>query len=117
MTLTDSGTRKLSPYRGTFSLSYSIGDGDCHVIDWKWRGNKGWVRSVKEYTSSTWEEEGELNQVAYEALLKHFGLEERAAKFPIDKIATMSPKKLARIGGKDPQSSTVGDNRRASQVS
>jgi len=56
---------------------------------------------------------GDLDSVAYRNLLCVFDLSEFLS---LEQIATMSPAELTRLGKKDPESDTIGDHRKASEV-
>jgi hypothetical protein len=83
-------------------LAYSIlyrdpeqGDYTQCAIDWSWHFKNQWARSEKNGPGSQWIPRPGLDEKAYQALLKHFGLENFANEFPIEKIIKMSPAKLA----------------------
>ncbi|MBI4981080.1 hypothetical protein HZC30_06005 [Candidatus Woesearchaeota archaeon] len=108
-----------------YSVLYSVeGDDDAYAVDWDWQIKGKWAHSCREYgLGHAWQNEGPLNEPrhdsgkqAYRALLESFGLESRADEFSIDKIVAMSPAELAKAGGKDPESGTLGDHRKASEV-
>jgi|SRR3989338_2477690 len=100
-----------------YSLYYNVGEEqDYYALDWNWQKERKWTISTKGYCSNKWENLGELDEIAYKTLLEHFGLEKRENEFSIDKIAKMSPLELAKIGGKNPLSYTIGDHRKASEV-
>ena len=90
------------------------------ALDWCWPDpqKKKWTTSEKDsYSSGAWHSTGgEVNEAAYNELLEHFGLGGRRDEFPLHRALYMSPSELARAGGEDPASYTIGDRRRASEV-
>jgi hypothetical protein len=101
-----------------FSLRHPEG-----ALDWNWPDSKKrkWTMSERDSGASMgpgpWHNAGtELNEEAYLVLLEHFGLEGRKDAFPMEKGSYMSPAELAKAGSKDPESYTLGDRRRASEV-
>lgn len=86
---------------------------DSWSVDWK--SEEGfWKRYYKEIYRNEWEPQKSLDDYAYNAILERFGLS--AQEFPLEKIITMSPKELTKIGTRNPKSYTLGDNRKASEV-
>jgi len=90
-------------YKETYSISY---DGDAYqcAADWNWRRILGktlektpdqWARSDKDGPGNRWYTTEGLDNNAYQALLKHFWLEDYADEFPIEKVIFMSPAELA----------------------
>jgi hypothetical protein len=53
-----------------------------------------WSVASREAGSTAWYFSKELGSAGYEALLKHFGLWERRADFPENKVIKMSPADL-----------------------
>jgi hypothetical protein len=90
------------------------------ALDWCWPNpqKRTWTTSEKDsYSSGPWHSTGqEVDEAAYNELLVHFGLGGRRDEFPLHRALYMSPSELARAGGKDPESYTIGDRRRASEV-
>jgi len=67
------------------------------AVDWSWQIPGKWTRSEKDGVQwwCKWRSAGQLNNRAYRAILKHFGLKKFSAEFPMKKIIKMSPAKLA----------------------
>lgn len=82
---------------GTYSILYEK-SGQCgyvqFAIDWSWNVKNQWARSEKNGIGTVWTTFPGLDEEAYQALLKHFGLEEWANEFSPDRILSMSPQKL-----------------------
>lgn len=109
----------------TYSILYSA-EGDIffteHAIDWCWLIPRRWTTSDKEVGSGWYPKEG-LDNTAYLALLKHFGLEDYTDEFPLEKVISMSPAELAAcrrekelilgLGFKEIFSHRMGDHRPA----
>lgn len=108
---------------GAFSIHYhSDRDSntdypDTYSLDWSWTRKGEWTRSCREYgLGHRWYDLGELDEEAYYVLLEAFGLGGRENEFPLDIVVRMSPAQIAREGGRNPASSSLGDSRYASEV-
>jgi len=98
-------------------------DSTCFSVDWNWKVRVKWARSVKE--GNSWQVIIGLSRKSYEALLEHFGLEEYADEFPIEKIISISPARLVAarrakeethgFDKKTVVSDTLGDHRPAEE--
>lgn len=74
----------------TFSLFYETNSA-C-AIDWSWIFKDRWARSEKEGLG--WYVIKDLDQEAYQTLVKKFGLEDYISEFPLEKVLIMSPVEL-----------------------
>ena len=110
-------------HRDTYSISYDV---EC-AVDWDWRIKGKWARSDKDGPGGVrWYTTEELDDKAYQALLKHFWLEDYADEFPMEKIISMSPEELAEarrekeklheLEPKKMVSDTIGSHRSAEEV-
>ena len=81
----------------TFSLFYATEgfESSAHAIDWSWIFKDRWARSEKEGLG--WYVIEGLDQEAYHALIKKFGLEDYKEELPIEKVLAMNPLKLILI--------------------
>ncbi|MBI2625120.1 MAG: hypothetical protein HYW70_02200 [Candidatus Nealsonbacteria bacterium] len=83
--------------RSTFSISYKnfLDQGTEWTVDWNWWGEwRGFSRKFGTLNRDSWEEAPFIGDMAYEAILKKFGLEEWPEEFPRDSIVKMSPAEL-----------------------
>ncbi len=78
---------------GTYSIEYSGIPYTINVVDWGWIVKGKWGRSDKELVGQ-WSTTPGLDEKALEVLLKHFGLQDFAGEFPLEKVMTMSPATL-----------------------
>lgn len=84
--------------RSSFSVEYlhpARPDEIC-AVDWDHWERGRWIRSSKEKDSIYWCREGDLDELAYEGILKKFGLEDYKAELPLNKIQGMSPSELMK---------------------
>lgn len=83
----------------TFSIRYyNSSDGPQYgesAIDWNWMIKNAWARSQRDGLGNRWQPEEGLDEKAYEALLRHFGLEQQETELPLERVITMSPSTLA----------------------
>jgi hypothetical protein len=103
----------------TFSIPYDgREEGDDayaqYSVDWNWKIRGEWARSDQQGPGTAWWAYKGLDERAYSALLDAFGLTKDQA--PLEKIITMSPKQLSEMGTRNPESYTLGDHRKASEV-
>lgn len=109
---------------GTYSIRYNgWEEGDDayaqYAIDWSWKFQERWARSNTDGPGTRWYPQEGIDEKAYRALLGRFGLENYANEFPLERVITMSPAKLAaarrekeRLFGlerKEILNSTLGD--------
>ena len=116
----------------TYSILYDGGEeGNVQcAVDWDWkrtpkRTPAKWARSDKDGSGGIWSSIEGLDDKAYRALLKHFWLEDYADEFPMEKVISMSPAKLAaarrkkeKLHGlerKTMESDTLGSHRSAEE--
>ena len=108
----------------TYSILYDgEEEGVQCAVDWDWRIKGKWARSDKD--GSRWYTTEGLDDKAYQALLKHFGLEDYADEFSMKKIISMSDTKLTaarrekeklhRLEPKTMESHTLGSHRSAEE--
>lgn len=117
----------------TYSIHY---DGDAYQcsVDWNWKTLERtlektpdqWARSDQDGPGGAWQTIKGLDNKAYRALLEHFGLEDYADEFPMEKVIFMSPAELAaarrekeklhELEPKKMVSDTLGDHRSAEEV-
>ncbi|MEM7819390.1 MAG: hypothetical protein QXD48_01010 [Candidatus Aenigmatarchaeota archaeon] len=91
-----------------------------YAVDWNYAVPGQWSRSQKDYLGTRWYIIEGLDYKAYQALLKHFGLEDYADEFPVERIITMSLKRLVEerrkkeklygLNRKEVFSDTLGDH-------
>ena len=67
-------------------------------IDWQFDGMPGWSRTDRDGRS--WNYYGPLDGWAAPILLRHFGLELRAAEFPLSKLQFTHPGELRALGNR-----------------
>ncbi len=65
-----------------------------YAVDWSFEIPGQWSRSDKGGPGTRWYCREGLDNKGYRVSLKHFGLEDYADEFPIERITTMSPKNL-----------------------
>ena len=84
-------------------MTYSIGykdptaDGPC-AADWDFKTPGKWSYSERNFSGSQWYSTEGLNELAYQAILKHFGLEDYVEEVPLEKVISMSPDELRATG-------------------
>jgi len=114
-----------------FSIPFDLEEEDSiWAVDWDWHGSGSWEVSRRDYgVGHAWESWGpivkmdvkhnthnlKISSQALLGLLRSFGISLSDTLTP-DKIFRMSPRELARLGTKDPESYTLSDHRRASEV-
>ena len=108
----------------TYSVHYDGDDYQC-AVDWDWRIKGKWARSDKDGPGNRWHTIEGLDDRAHQSLLEHFGLEDYADEFPMEKIKFMSPAKLAAARRKKEEvyvlerkamvSDTIGEHRPAEE--
>ena len=112
-------------YLETYSILYDGGEERVQcAVDWDWRIKGKWARSDKDVSGAWYTTEG-LDDKAYQALLKHFGLEDYADEFPMEKVISMNPAELAAARRKKEESyalkqkimvsDTIGSHRSAEE--
>jgi len=99
--------------------AYMTGSDICSV-DWRWPdGLPEWRMSSQEARS--WSDNGPLNELGRRMVLAHFGLETLERHLPLEKLMTMSPKRLLerrrrlefqnpKLERLEPESNRPGDN-------
>ena len=60
------------------------------ACDWRWKTGATWAMSSREQ-GGAWYENGPLTEEGRTEVLKHFGLEPIADKFPLAEISQMAP--------------------------
>lgn len=82
-----------------FSVKYENPEclGEIWAADWDWGGSRKWGMS-RSSRENAWElVKGEIDEVAWLAILKKFGIEDYKKDFPIDVIGEMSPSALIEV--------------------
>ena len=109
----------------TFSIFFNVKDDeDTYAADWNWKVPAGWGISCREYgLGHAWGFLGgikdknlddNVKQSAYLGLLEQFGIS--SDSLTLEQLAETSPQELAKLGTKNPESYTLGDHRKASEV-
>ena len=107
----------------TFSIRYNSKHSEAYTeyaVDWDWKFRNQWARSEKD--GIKWYPMEGLDKESYRAIIRKFGLEEERKTLTLEKIITISPKKLGRMRRKKEKSEglpykeiisdTVGDHER-----
>lgn len=78
---------------------YEGGDGyTIYEVDWNWEQRDRWARSERE--GVRWYVISGIDEIAREAIIKAFGLENHRDKLTIEKLVSMAPSELLKLSEK-----------------
>ena len=83
-----------------FSIEYDYVDTETLAVDWNFYVPNEWSRSSKDsYQAPKWENDGSIDESAYDAILSRFGLSPHREQLPISYVRRLNPATLAYMGG------------------